>query len=645
LKTLETEFYQKTKLPQMNKEWFLVTLNSIGDAVIATDTEGYVTFMNPVAQNLTGWEQKDALGKPLKNIFNIINEETGKKIESPVSKVLREGKIVGLANHTFLISKNGMKIPIDNNGAPIKDEKGNIIGVVLVFRNITERKLIEKVLKESKERFEDLYENAPDGYYSLDGNGIIIEANNTLLEMFEYKKEELRGKHTSILFSDETKDEFDKSFSRLKEEGLIDQEVKFVKKDGEVVYVRFRGIAKQNEDKLNLEYKCAVRDITKRKQAENKLKILYELGKKITSMISKEELLPWIGEQATKLLDADTCNYRIREGDYLIRGGGSKVGMELMKKERLRIGESLSGWIAKEKKPLIIPDGYSDDPRLIPEHREIAAEYGFRSALGVPMCIDGKVVGVLVVVSKKKREFTQTDVELLSSFSDQAAIALDKVRLFENLEKDLIVRKQVEKELHYSMEKLRKAMSGIVHTMAMTVEAKDPYTAGHQRRVSDLARSIAKEMNLPEQQIDAIRMAGTIHDLGKISVPGEILSKPGKINETEFDLIKDHAQVGYDILKEIEFPWPIAKIVLQHHERMDGSGYPSGLSGEDITMEARILAVADVVEAMAFHRPYRPALGIKKALDEISQKKDILYDSKVADACLKLFNEKGFKFG
>jgi len=393
----------------------------------------------------------------------------------------------------------------------------------------------------------------------------------------------------------------------------------------------------------------SIRYAIERKQKEDEIKrhaeqleVLYEIGKKITSIISKEELLPWIAEQATKLLDADVCNYRIREGDYLVRAAGTKEGMELMVKERVKIGESLSGLIARDEKPLIVED-LRKEQRYLKEHREAATKLGFRSFLGVPMIMKNEVIGVINLYSRRPIKFTKKDVELLSAFADQAAIAYQNAILFEDLEKDLIMRKEVEKELQHSMEKLRKAMSGIIHTMALTVEAKDPYTAGHQKRVANLARSIAKEMNLPDQQIDAIRMAGTIHDLGKISVPGEILSKPGKINETEFDLIKDHTQVGYDILKEIEFPWPIAKIVLQHHERMDGSGYPGGLSGEDIIIEARILAVADVVEAMAFHRPYRPALGIKKALEEITKNKGIIYDSQVVDACLKLFTKKGFE--
>ena len=209
---------------------------------------------------------------------------------------------------------------------------------------------------------------------------------------------------------------------------------------------------------------------------------------------------------------------------------------------------------------------------------------------------------------------------------------------------DITERKKAEEERKQSAEKLLNAMQGAIQAMAMTVEIRDPYTAGHQQRVTKLALAIAKEMGLPEEQVDGIGMAGIVHDIGKIYVPAEILSKPGRLTEPEFSMIKIHPQAGYDILKTVEFPWPIAQIVLQHHERMDGSGYPSGISGEDILLEARILGVADVVEAMASHRPYRPALGIDKALEEISQNRGVLYDPEVVDACLKLFAEKGFNF-
>jgi putative nucleotidyltransferase with HDIG domain len=179
--------------------------------------------------------------------------------------------------------------------------------------------------------------------------------------------------------------------------------------------------------------------------------------------------------------------------------------------------------------------------------------------------------------------------------------------------------------------------------MVSAIERRDPYTAGHQIRSATLARTIATEMGLSQEKIDGIRVAGSIHDIGKLSIPAEILSKPTKLSEVEFSLIKEHSRSGYEILKDVESPWPLAEIVYQHHERMDGSGYPRNLKGEEILIEARILAVADVVEAMASHRPYRPGLGIDAALNEIEKNRGIFYDNTVADACLRLFREKGFK--
>ena len=214
----------------------------------------------------------------------------------------------------------------------------------------------------------------------------------------------------------------------------------------------------------------------------------------------------------------------------------------------------------------------------------------------------------------------------------------------EKLQRDITERKRAEEKLKESYQKLGKTTDDIISTLAKIVETRDPYTAGHQQRVSLLASAIAKEIGLPEDKVKGVKIASLIHDIGKINIPSEILSKPGKLTEEEFNLIKGHPKVGYDILKLIDFPWPIAEIVLQHHENIKGSGYPGGLKDDEIFLEAKIICVADVVEAMSSHRPYRPALGIDKALEEISQNKGILYDPEVVDICLKLFKEKSFKF-
>nr|MBP7605217.1 HD domain-containing protein [Spirochaetota bacterium] len=209
---------------------------------------------------------------------------------------------------------------------------------------------------------------------------------------------------------------------------------------------------------------------------------------------------------------------------------------------------------------------------------------------------------------------------------------------------DISEQKRSAAETANTLTRLRGAMNSIIEAMAFTVETRDPYTAGHQRRVTDLARAIAGELGLSDDEIDGIRMAGVIHDLGKISIPAEILSKPGRLSPIEFELIKTHPRTGYEILKNIDFPWPVAQIVFQHHEKMDGSGYPLGASGSDILIESRVLAVADVVEAIASHRPYRAALGIEKSLEEIVKFRGIHFDPAVVDACVILFTERGFQF-
>jgi putative two-component system response regulator len=225
---------------------------------------------------------------------------------------------------------------------------------------------------------------------------------------------------------------------------------------------------------------------------------------------------------------------------------------------------------------------------------------------------------------------------------------------------ELLARVRTHLELHYlqhnleemveertqslteSEQRLKANLLESVSAVAAMVELRDPYTAGHQQRVAQIADAIARELDLPEEMIEGINIAGVVHDVGKISVPTEILSKPGKLNDPEFSLIKQHPELGYEILKEIDFPWPIAQTIREHHERQDGSGYPLGLSGDDICMQARILAVADIIEAMASHRPYRPGLGIENALQEIESHRGTSLDADVVDAALRLFREKGY---
>ena len=253
-------------------------------------------------------------------------------------------------------------------------------------------------------------------------------------------------------------------------------------------------------------------------------------------------------------------------------------------------------------------------------------------------------LGFLTIVSKEM----EAEDELKKHHDQLEEIVHERTaaltRLNDQLKREIAERKLAEEKLQRSYAKLQENLDEIVHAMSLTAEKRDPYTAGHQKRTTELALALAEEMGLSEHQIKGVQMAGLIHDMGKISIPAEILSKPGKLNEVEFQLVRRHPQVAFEILKKIDFPWPVDLIVLQHHEKMDCSGYPQGLAGEEILLEARILCVADVVESIDSHRPYRPGLGIDKALEEISKNRGILYDQDVVDACLRLFKEKNFRY-
>jgi putative nucleotidyltransferase with HDIG domain len=243
--------------------------------------------------------------------------------------------------------------------------------------------------------------------------------------------------------------------------------------------------------------------------------------------------------------------------------------------------------------------------------------------MGVPLKTPQGVIGIIAVQSYTDPVlYSIKDLDALSLVSGTVAMAIE--------------RKRTADRLVESYQRLRITTRGMIDAMARTLEVRDPYTAGHQKRVAQLACAIGREMKLPDPKIDAIHMASVIHDIGKVNVPAEILSKPGQLSQIELRLIRLHPKVGYDILKDIEFPWPIADIILQHHERLDGSGYPNELKCDDILLEARILGVADVVEAMSSHRPHRSALGIETAFNEIQEYKGIRYDSKVVDACIKV---------
>ncbi len=457
--------------------------------------------------------------------------------------------------------------------------------IICICQNITERKKTEKALRESENKFRALVDQTPDALFLHDLDGNIIEVNRANVELYGYSREEFSKLKVKDIDLDSIKREDNKNFwNRLTGKKVIKFETKHRKKDGSFFPVNITILVVRLEDK---KYILAIaEDLSEKRKVEE---ILHENEEFLKAMISCSPLALYSIDLSGNLL---TWN---------------------------KSAEKMFGWTAKEvlgKELPMIPKGNQNE--FLTLRRKALVEKGF--------------VGKELI--RQRKDGTQFPISLsVAPIHDRNG----KIVGIMSAAEDITNRIQAQK-------KLEKAMNATIKTLSKIVGTRDPYTSGHQDKVAQLSTKIAKELKLPEDRIEGIKIASLIHDVGKIGIPSEILTKPSKLTDLEFLLIKNHPKIGYDILKDIDFVHPIANIVLQHHERINGSGYPNQLKGDDILLEARIIAVADVVEAMMSHRPYRPALGINKALAEIVKNKGILYDPKVVDICVKLFKEKGFEF-
>jgi PAS domain S-box-containing protein len=479
---------------------------------------------------------------------------------------------------------------------------GEIGGIILFSEVITERKHAEEALIKSEEKFRKVFYTSPDSVnINRLEDGMYVSINPGFTRIMGYTEEEIIGK-TSIEYNIwGNVEDRQRLVEGLKNEGAVTNlEATFRTKSGDIRY----GLMSASVIELDgvPHIINITRDITDRKLAEKVLK-------------ESENQYRLLAENVNDVIFVLDMNL-----NYTYVSPSVK---------------SLRGYEPEE-----ILKQQSSIETLTPASWDLAMR-----GLSEVMALEGSGHREGPLFRTLPLEMTRKDgttvwVEIKFSFiRDEAKKPVGIL----GVSRDITERKRAEKQLQDIIESLRKAFRATIQVMVSAVETRDPYTAGHQVRSADLARAIAGEMGLPQEKIDGIRLAGSVHDIGKLSVPAEILSKPTKLSEIEFSLIKEHPRKGYEILKDVESPWPLAEMVYQHHERMDGSGYPGNLKGDEILMEARILAVADVVEAMASHRPYRPALGMDAALNEIEKNSGIIYDNAVAEACLRLFREKGFQ--
>ena len=457
-----------------------------------------------------------------------------------------------------------------------------------------ERKIAEAALRESEERSTKAFRSIPDALIiSRLEDGKIIEVNNSWDKVFGYSREEVIGKSSLALNLFAELADRQRTIALLHEQGFVrDFELQVRQKSGAIRTVTLSAelLEIQGEQCLL----TVIQDITERVQAERALK-------------ESERIYRLLADNVLDVIFLLDMNLNYSYVSPSVKGLRGFEPEEVLKQRFLETLAPPSRDLAMKTLSEVMKPGESGHEER-PTSRTLQLEMNRK---------DGTTVWTEVKFSFV-RDGNRRPVGTLG------------------ITRDITERREAD-------ERIRRALAATVQAIAVTVETRDPYTAGHQRRVVDLASRIAMEMDLPGDTIDGIRMAAAIHDLGKISVPAELLSKPTELTDIEFMLIKTHSQRGHDILKDIDFPWPVARIVLEHHERMNGSGYPNGLAGDNILMESRILSVADVVEAMASNRPYRPPLGIDAALNEISQNKGILYDPEVADACLRLFKEKDYR--
>jgi len=634
----EIQRKQAEKELQASEEKYRAVVENVNEAIVVVQ-DGVIKFANPKTMELSGYSKKELIFRPFTEFIHpedreMVRERYLRRLKGEILPSIYSFRIIDKEGNTRWVEISAVRITWQGKPATLN-----------FLTDITERKKTEKMLRESEHNYRVLFESAFEGVFVIDAETMkILLANQAVARMYGFDSvEDVIGVNPLDFVYPEDRARALRIIVKDMFEHDLRQIVEFrtMTKDGRKIWIEAVGTRIEYQGRLA--GLVSIRNITERKKAEEKIKKLYSLQiviRKINEAFLKVKNEPELFQKiCNSLLEIEDFKFAwiglVQKGTFEVKpvthAGFEKGYLSSVKVrwDNSEYGRGPTGIAIKTGKPSIIQD-IENDPRYAPWKKE-AKKRGYASCMALPLIHQGETIGALNVYSGRKDAFQDEEVEHLKEVAEDIAIGIRSLRL--------------EKELEKSVKELEKTTEGIIYTVAKVVETRDPYTAGHQKRVANLACAIAEEMGLPKEQIRGIYMTGTIHDIGKIYVPAEILSKPGKLTKTEFEMIKTHPEYGYNMLKDIEFPWPVALTILQHHERLDGSGYPQGLSGEDIILEACILAVADVVEAMSSHRPYRPALGIDKALEEVSQNKGKLYDSRVVDACLKLFKEKGFKFG
>ena len=580
------------------EELFRAFVEHSSDIIVLLNLEGTIIYINPAVQQVLGFMPEERTGA---KGFELVHPDDIKFLADSFNTLARDTNSPVIQGEPHLRHKDGSWRTLEAVGSNLVHN--NVIEAVIInYRDITERKKTEEALRESEarhrereERYRNILDNMEEAYYEVDLKGNFTFFNATAVTNLGYTDNVMMGMNFRQYVDEENASKVFEAYNKvfLTGESIKGFDWELISKESGKILIESSISLMRDAQGNPIGFRGIIRDITERKRA-------------IEALRQSEERYRALVENASDII------FRTNNTGHFT----------FVNPATLRI----TGY----EEQVIIGMHY---PALIhPDMRSEAIKFFGR-----------QFVKGLHNAYSEYPIITKEGHEVWLGQNTQLIVENGNVTGFQSVARDITERKKAEETLKETLESLRKSIATTIQVLGTASEIRDPYTSGHQLRVANIACAIAKEMGLPQDKIEGIQMAGSIHDIGKLSIPAETLSKPTKLTEIEFSMIKKHAQSGYEILKDVESPWPLAQIVYQHHERMNGLGYPRNLKGYEIILEARIMAVADVVETMASYRPYRPTLGIEAALEEIEKNKGILYDAAVADACLRLFREKGYQ--
>ena len=602
-----TEQRKAEKALQESQRELQAVFDGVRDGIALFDVTGRLIGVNKRVLEVGGYTADELAGRSFDQL-DMFGPQDIAKMVSILAPVLSGAESPPL--ELEVVTKSGQRLILDVRVTPLKRDK-DVIGAIAVLRDITERKQAEAELRESEGRYRLVADNVQDVIIAMDMNLRPIYVSPSIERLTGYKVEEATARSleetlTAASLETATRAFADGLSQDLKSAGatreLMMIELELRCKDGSTVWAEFALSFMRDANGRPSGVLAVVRDVDGRRRAQQALS---ESEKRYRLLAENVSDVIWVTDVNLRPTYVSPSIQRLLgfgADESLFRG----------------LEDALSPSSSDKVRDIVAKLMAADRDGEESAEFQHPVEIELRRRDGSTVCVDTTVTVI--------RDLAGHPVQFLGVL------------------RDVTERKQAEEQVQQSCQKLEKTLEGTIQAIRAMVDARDRYTAGHQQRVTELACAIAEAMGLSSEQVQAVHVAGLLHDVGKILLPTEILTKPGRLNEIEFAMIRTHSKAGHDILESIEFPWPIAKMVLQHHERVNGTGYPDGVRGEEILMEARILAVADVVEAMSSHRPYRPALSLDKALDEITRNRGVLYDPLVADACVRVFMEGGFSF-